>query len=53
MCLVRVRPSDEPVYDDKRLYVRTFNQTLEMVGPDLVAYVAKRFPPPAGGPSSP
>ena len=44
VCLIRVRPSDEPVYVDKRLYVRTFNQTLEMVGPDLVSYVARRFP---------
>lgn len=48
VCLLRVRPSDEPVYVDKRLYVRTFNQTLEMVGPDLVSYVARRFPAPAG-----
>ena len=44
VCLVRVQPADEPVYVDKRLYVRTFNQTLEMVGPDLVDYVARRFP---------
>ena len=43
VCLVRVRPSDEPVYVDKRLYVRTFNQTVEMVGPDLVDFVARRF----------
>ena len=44
VCLVRVQPSDEPVYVDKRLYVRTFNQTVEMVGPDLVDFVARRFP---------
>ena len=44
VCLVRVKPSDEPVYVDKRLYVRTFNLTVEMVGPDLVDYVARRFP---------
>ena len=44
VCLVRVSPSDEPVYVDKRLYVRTFNQTVEMVGPDLVDFVARRFP---------
>ena len=46
VCLVRVQPSDEPVYVDKRLYVRTFNQTVEMVGPDLVDFVARRFPKP-------
>jgi len=44
VCLVRVQPSDEPVYIDKRLYVRTFNQTVEMVGPDLVDFVSRRFP---------
>ena len=48
VCLVRVTPSDEPVYVDKRLYVRTFNQTVEMVGPDLVDFVARRFARPAG-----
>ena len=48
VCLVRVKPSDEPVYVDKRLYVRTFNQTVEMVGPDLVDFVARRFAKPAG-----
>ncbi len=43
VCLVRITPADEPVYVDKRLYVRTFNQTVEMLGPDLVDYVARRF----------
>ena len=45
VCLVRVAPSDEPVYVDKRLYVRVSAQTVEMVGPDLVDFVARRFPP--------
>ncbi len=43
VCLVRITPADEPVYVDKRLYVRTFNQTVEMLGPDLVDYVSRRF----------
>lgn len=47
VCLIRVTPSDEPVYIDKRLFVRTFNQTVELLGPDLVDYVARRFPPNA------
>lgn len=45
VCLVRVAPSDEPVYVDKRLYVRVAAQTVEMVGPDLVDFVARRFSP--------
>jgi hypothetical protein len=47
VCLVRITPADEPVYIDKRLYVRTFNQTVEMLGPDLVDYVARRFAKPS------
>ena len=43
VCLVRITPADEPVYIDKRLYVRTFNQTVEMLGPDLIDYVSRRF----------
>jgi hypothetical protein len=43
VCMIRVRPSDEPVYIDKRLFVRTLNQTVEMLGPDLVDYVQRRF----------
>lgn len=46
VCLVRILPSDEPVYIDKRFYVRTSAQTIEMVGPDLVEFVARRFPRP-------
>ncbi len=37
-------PAEYPVYLDKRLYVRSGNQTLEMRGPDLVSYVKKRWP---------
>lgn len=44
LCLVRVRPSPSPVYLDKHLYVRSGNQTIEMQGPDLVHYVAMRWP---------
>lgn len=43
VCLVRITPSDEPVYIGKRLYVRTLNQTVEMLGPDLIDYVSRRF----------
>lgn len=43
VCMVRVKPSEAPAYLDKRLYVRSGNQTLEMMGPDLVNYVAERF----------
>ncbi len=48
VCMIRVEPSDEPVYIDKRLFVRTLNQTVEMLGPDLVDYVSRRFRDPAG-----
>ena len=44
VCMVRVQPSDEPVYIDKRLVVRTLNQTVEMLGPDLIDYVRRRYP---------
>ena len=44
VCMVRVQPSDEPVYIDKRLFVRTLNQTVEMLGPDLIDYVRRRYP---------
>ncbi len=50
VCMIRVTPSDEPVYVDKRLFVRTLNQTVEMLGPDLVDYVARRFR--QGGPKN-
>ena len=43
VCMIHVTPSEEPVYVDKRLFVRTLNQTVEMLGPDLVDYVARRF----------
>ncbi|MDD8043413.1 MAG: DUF262 domain-containing protein [Verrucomicrobiota bacterium] len=44
VCSIRVFPAEYPVYLDKRLYVRSGNQTLEMRGPDLVSYVKKRWP---------
>ena len=44
ICRIRVEPADAPVYVDKRLYVRSGNQTLEMRGPDLVAYVHDHWP---------
>ena len=45
VCMIRVQPSAEPVYIDKRLFVRTLNQTVEMLGPDLIDYVERRFEP--------
>lgn len=43
VCAIRVRPADAPVYVDKHLFVRSGNQTIEMLGPDLVNYVATRW----------
>ena len=45
VCMVRVTPSESPAYIDKRLYVRAANQTVELLGPDLVNFVSRRFPP--------
>jgi hypothetical protein len=42
VCRIQVSPAGEPVYMDKKLYVRTGNQTSELQGPDLVAYVGSR-----------
>lgn len=44
LCLIRIRPASAPVYLDKHLFVRSGNQTIEMQGPDLVHYVALRWP---------
>ena len=44
VCVVRVRPAPKPVYLDKHLFVRSGCQTIEMLGPDLVHYVATRWP---------
>lgn len=46
VCMVEVSPASAPAYLDKRLYVRAGPQTIEMLGPDLVQYVASRFPAP-------
>jgi hypothetical protein len=43
VCMVKVKPAAMPVYLDKRLYVRSGNQTLELLGPDLIDYVAARW----------
>jgi predicted HTH transcriptional regulator len=42
VCQIRVQAATEPVYVDNRLYVRSGNQTLELQGPELVAYVNRR-----------
>jgi hypothetical protein len=39
LCRILVKPASEPVYVDKKLYVRTGNKTSELQGPDLVGYV--------------
>lgn len=44
ICVVRVRPAVAPVYLDKHLFLRSGCQTIEMLGPDLVHYVATRWP---------
>lgn len=46
VCMIRVKPADAPVYVDKHLFVRSANQTIEMLGPDLVHYVAARWEKP-------
>ena len=43
VCLIRIAPGVEPTYIDKRFYVRANNQTVEMLGPDLINYVQSRF----------
>lgn len=43
VCRITVKPATAPAYVDKHLYVRSGNQTLEMRGPDLVAYVQSRW----------
>jgi len=43
VCMVTVKPAAAPVYLDKRLYVRSGNQTIELLGPDLINYVATRW----------
>ena len=50
LCLIRIRPAPAPVYLDKHLFVRSGNQTIEMQGPDLVHYVALRWPDEIPGP---
>ncbi len=52
ICVVRVRPAATPVYLDKHLFVRNNNQTIEMLGPDLVHYVATRWPHPVKMPAT-
>lgn len=44
VCVIYVKPATAPVYLDKHLFVRSNSQTLEMIGPDLVHYVATRWP---------
>lgn len=44
VCVIRVKPATSPVYLDKHLFVRNGSQTIEMQGPDLVNYVATRWP---------
>ena len=43
VCQIVIKPADSPVYIDKHLYIRSGNQSLEMQGPDLVAYVQNRW----------
>ena len=44
ICVIKVSPATSPVYLDKHLFVRSGNQTIEMLGPDLVNYVNTRWP---------
>jgi hypothetical protein len=40
VCRIQIKPASEPVYFNNKLFVRTGNQTSELQGPDLVAYVS-------------
>lgn len=44
ICRISVKPADAPTYLNKRLYIRSGNQSLHMQGPDLINYVQKRWP---------
>lgn len=44
VCVIKIAPATAPVYLDKHLFVRSGNQTIEMLGPDLVNYVNTRWP---------
>ncbi len=43
ICSINIRPADKPVYHNKHLYIRNGNQTIELLGPDLVEYVNKQW----------
>jgi hypothetical protein len=43
VCVIKIAPATAPVYLDKHLFVRSGNQTIEMLGPDLVNYVNTRW----------
>ncbi len=43
ICRIQVHPAPEPVYVNNKLYVRAGNQTAELQGPELVAYVKDRW----------
>lgn len=43
VCCIRVQPATSPVYVNKKLYVRSGNQSLDLQGPDLLAYVKDRW----------
>lgn len=44
VCRIRVTPAPAPAYFNKKLFVRTGNQSLDLQGPDLVAYIKQRWP---------
>lgn len=43
ICYIRIQPASAPVYINKKLYVRTGNQSVELQGPDLIDYVRRRW----------
>lgn len=49
VCLLRVRPASRPVYLEGKLFVRTSAQTLAVPDAERAAFLARRFPDPAGG----
>lgn len=42
VCCIVVDPTDDEVYVEKKLWLRTGNQTKELTGPDLAAYIKTR-----------
>jgi hypothetical protein len=47
ICRVKVSPTPEPAYVEKKLMVRVGSKTQELQGPDLIDFVTKHFKKPS------